>query len=367
MHIIQFNSINTMKTTIPALACAALALASCTQSSKSGYTVEGSIEGLAGKIYLTTFDGQQTQRIDSTEAENGNFIFTGTNDAPLLAIIETDNGRLARFFLENSPISITGTTAAPEAIEIKGSATQDLYTTYTDKQNAVMEAFSDTTLIQREEAVDSIFGVLNDQARQFVRENPGSTAAAFVLLSDLSGEMPFEELYASLEGFDSTVRNSAYALTVRKLADTKKRTAIGQPFTEITLPDPEGKEISLSSVAGKGKYVLLDFWASWCGPCRAEMPTLVEAYKKFSPKGFEIYAVSLDNNKENWTKAIEDMGMNWIHVSDLNAWNSAGAQIYGIRSIPSSLLIGPDGTIVASNLRGEELPAKLAELLDKQE
>jgi thiol-disulfide isomerase/thioredoxin len=126
--------------------------------------------------------------------------------------------------------------------------------------------------------------------------------------------------------------------------------------------DVNGKKVTLSSL--KGRYVLLDFWASWCGPCRAENPNVLKAYNKFKDKHLEILAVSLDQNKANWLSAIEKDAMPWIHVSDLKGWKNEVAAQYGIRSIPQNLLIGPDGRIIAKNLRGSALEKKLSEILE---
>jgi len=130
---------------------------------------------------------------------------------------------------------------------------------------------------------------------------------------------------------------------------------------DFTLPTPDGQEVSLSSF--KGKYVLLDFWASWCAPCRAENPNVVAAYRKFKDKNFTVLGVSLDEKKEAWEKAIKDDGLTWTHVSDLQGWSSAAARIYQVESIPANFLIDPDGRIIASNLRGPALDAQLQSIL----
>jgi peroxiredoxin len=138
--------------------------------------------------------------------------------------------------------------------------------------------------------------------------------------------------------------------------------AVGKPAPDIDLKDPSGKNIKLSSL--KGKVVLLDFWASWCGPCRMEMPNVVAAYKRFKDKGFTVYSVSLDSDPGAWKNAIKGLNMVWEnHVSDLKKWNSEAAVRYGIQGIPAAFLIDRDGTIVATNLRGEALDQKLEEVL----
>ncbi len=136
----------------------------------------------------------------------------------------------------------------------------------------------------------------------------------------------------------------------------------GQKFLDLEEPDQNGKMHKLSEYVGKGNWVLVDFWASWCNPCKAEMPNVVAAYKKYHAKGFEIVGLSFDRDKEAWVKAIKDWDMPWIHLSDLKYWQSIAAQTYTVTGIPDNLLISPDGTIVARGLRGRALEAKLAEI-----
>ncbi len=150
---------------------------------------------------------------------------------------------------------------------------------------------------------------------------------------------------------------------INNLVNTAKKTAVGQTFVDFTMNTPEGKPIKLSDYAGKGKYVLVDFWASWCGPCRQEMPNLVKAYAQYKSKGFEIVGVSLDKDAKSWTGGINKLNITWPQMSDLKYWDCQGAKLYAIRSIPHTVLIDKSGKIIARGLHGEELQAKLAELL----
>ena len=139
--------------------------------------------------------------------------------------------------------------------------------------------------------------------------------------------------------------------------------ASGEKYIDIELPTPYGGIIRVSDYVAKNKYTLIDFWASWCGPCRAEMPTVVKAYTDYHAKGLEVVGVSLDNNKDAWIKAIDQLNMPWPQMSDLQGWDCAGAQLYNVRSIPANVLVDQQGNIVAKNLRGEDLLQKMAELL----
>ena len=138
---------------------------------------------------------------------------------------------------------------------------------------------------------------------------------------------------------------------------------IGKQFIDVEATDENGESHALSEYAGKGKWVLLDFWASWCGPCRAEMPNVKTAYRKYHDKGFEIVGFSFDEKKKAWLKAINDMNLTWIHLSDLKGWGSIAAEVYEIEGIPDNLLIDPKGKIVAHDLRGEELQQALAKYI----
>ena len=321
----------------------ALIFLACGQKPQSeGYTITGEIAGVTGKVYLTLFEGKMPQRIDSTEVVNGTFSFTGKQPLPMLASIDTpEHGAILRFFLE-------------------------MARKYRADIDSISEVFySDSAAVSTPAGRDSLEKLINARRMEFVKANPGSVVAAYVLYRELSYYMPYDELYQAVAAFDEPVKQSVYLKLVASMADAQKKTSIGQHYTDVSAPDRDGKELALSSVVGPGKYVLLDFWASWCPPCRAESPYMVAAYKEFAPKGFEIYAVSLDKTKEAWQKGIADLNLGWKHVSELKFWDSKAAEMYGVRSIPANILIGPDGTILARNLMGNDLYAKLAELLNK--
>lgn len=198
-------------------------------------------------------------------------------------------------------------------------------------------------------------------SKEFVKANPNSVAAGFIAYRSFSYQLEGNELEEVYNTLGENVKTSVYGVRIKEKIDVLKSVAVGQPAPDFTLETPEGTPFSLSSL--KGKVVVIDFWASWCGPCRRENPHMVEMYNEVHNKGVEFLGVSLDKDKENWLKAIEDDQLTWNHVSDLKYWNSEAAKLYGVNSIPATVLIDQNGTIVAKKLFGDELKAEIEKLI----
>lgn len=196
---------------------------------------------------------------------------------------------------------------------------------------------------------------------EIIKENSNNMIPVAFIDRNLAYSMDYEQLKQLCSPSNAFFNHPVMEVPKQLLANMEKH-AIGNQFTDMTIPDMNGKERKLSEWIGKGKYVMIDFWASWCGPCRQEMPNVVENYKKYHAKGFEIIGISFDRSAEPWKKAVEQMGMTWPQLSDLGYWQSAAAGVYGINSIPASILFDGEGKIIATNLRGEKLGEKLQEL-----
>jgi peroxiredoxin len=215
------------------------------------------------------------------------------------------------------------------------------------------------------DSLDKKYETLNLEQKQLVsdyaKSHPSSIIAAYEIYNNFSYNTRLGQIDSLYKLLDTTVRVTYFGKELENIIEKTKLTAIGNPAPEFTSNDASGKTISISSF--KGKYVLIDFWASWCGPCRLENPNVVKAFRKFHDKGFDIFGVSLDETKPEWLQAIKKDGLNWTQVSDLKGWKADAVTLYGVKGIPMNYLLDKNGIIVAKGLRGEELDGKLTELL----
>jgi peroxiredoxin len=272
-------------------------------------------------------------------------------------------------------MSVTGKIDSLFDAVITGSKTQDEYKGYQNADKVIGEKYGvlykdyqtakEAADTAKQNALEKQMTALENestkQQKDFIKANPGSYFTP-LLISQNSYDQSAEELEASLNALDTNVAKVQVIKDLKEQVKTMKLVAIGQKAPDFTMNDPEGKPVALSSLIG-AKLFLIDFWASWCGPCRQENPNVVKVYTEYHKKGFDILGVSLDRTKDDWVKGIADDKLVWSHVSDLQYWNNAAAKMYAVRAIPSNVLLDETGTIIGRNLRGEDLAKKVAEVL----
>lgn len=353
----------------------ALAVFSC-QSAKDEFSIKGSVAGVeTGKVYLQKLVGGQPQSVDTADVVGGKFTFKGKMEMPDIRFLRlNEQDYFAQFFLDNSTITVTANKDSLRSTKVTGSPTHDIFKIYISEMEklnkevtALQEKYQNAMAVNNTDAAEKAkidYQAMIDNnkvyTKNFVKEHSSSVVAAYITLLQLANQIDGTELDSITSRFVPEISTSEYVVKLKELVQEQKKTAVGAMAPDFTMNDTEGKPVQLSSL--KGKIVLVDFWASWCGPCRQENPNVVKLYQQYHDKGFEIIGVSLDRAKEDWLKGIKDDNLTWIHVSDLQFWQNAAARLYGVNAIPQSFLLDKDGKIIGKGLRGEVLAKKLMEL-----
>lgn len=345
----------------------------CNLQAQKGYSISLDLKGFkdSTKFYLLDLDlGKYT---DSIMLINGKGKFTGYVKEPAAFRIHTIDNKYLIIELDNSNISVTGDYKDFEYCTITGSELNKIWTKSRDYQknsqilrDSLMQKFMQimgTNPELEKEIGQKVNQIDKDITKYRLSLIKTETPSYFTIkeLYFLRNDLAVDSLKRLFALFPSSLQKTKYGDVIFTYINSKGTPGIGDKFIDINGFDLNGKNRKLSE--NKGKYILLEFWASWCGPCISEIPNLLKDYSKFKDKGFEIYSFSIDSNKENWKKAIEKNNITWINVNDNKGSYSIMAAKYGVRAIPKNYLINPEGTIIAINLRGNELYNKLTELL----
>jgi peroxiredoxin len=354
---------------------AVMVVSACSGRKSNEFIIKGEIKGdFTGNVYLQKSKDGQFEIIDTAKVEKGKFMFKGSIETPDMYYIGIDESRFVGFFNEPADIKISFHIDSIMSPVVTGSASDKAYRVYLTKQeeqrseeisiyteyNEASRTNDTTKMKEMEVKVNAFEEKQKTEILNYIKENSASFVAPYVAMRH-SYQFSLNELEGVLASFEGKVKESSFAKMLTERVATLQNVEPGKIAPDFTMNDPGGNAITLSQL--RGKVVLIDFWASWCGPCRKENPNVVAAYNEFKNKGFDILGVSFDKDKVSWEVAIKDDKLTWNHVSDLQYWNNAAGKLYGIMSIPANILLDKDGKIIAKDLRGEDLHKKLAEVL----
>ena len=354
------------------------ALVACKQEAKQSFdgnvTVSGTLSNApSGKLVLMKYVDQSAETVEEIPLANGDFEFEVSVDQAGFFDLDLGGKKTVKLALYAEDVEVSYDFNDENSLKVEGSVDSQnlqkieaLVAEYQNQINDLNTAYFEAMSKRDQEAILSIQTTAQDlefkqseKVKALLSEMKDSFAA-LAGVSMLNPKIDFQFIDELVAGLDQQYPNNKMINAMKAQLDDMRALSIGQVAPEIALPNPNGELIKLSDL--RGKYVLIDFWAAWCKPCREENPNVVRLYNQYKEKGFEVFGVSLDRTKEAWVKAIADDNLTWTHVSDLKYFNSEAAALYQINAIPATYMLDPEGKIIAKDLRGASLENKLKEL-----
>jgi thiol-disulfide isomerase/thioredoxin len=346
----------------------------------SPFTIEGTAKNYKDKYIYLHHKWDDKNFTDSSKVENGKFKFSGKTPEPNMYWLTLVNNVNANpniiFYVDPGKTTVNLDVDSLQNVSIKGGQSQADYMdyrmmmlTYSLSQQRIYNEYNSarmnndaTTMGAKQAEFEKLTAEVKNALKEFIKTHPKSAVSGYIIHQEYNNpSITMQELEEAVGYLDKSILNTKFGKLAQARLMKLKGTTVGYPALNFSQNTPDGKPVQLTDY--KGKYVLVDFWASWCGPCRAENPNVVAAYNKYKDKGFTILGVSFDQNKDAWLRAIEKDNLSWTHVSDLKGWGNEVGQLYGISSIPQNILVDKEGKIVGKNLRGPALEEKLEEIL----
>jgi peroxiredoxin len=347
-------------------------LAVAAEAQDIAYSLKGQApEGCSSVMMVQNLNGQEGKPLS---VKDGQFESAGQMKRDVFISLASSNDTVLTFVNDLTPVTLNlnnlTLTGSPLNVQFanfqrdlakKSQKINDLYRQLGDIKGQAKTVESTTKAETIEKLIAQAEEDRNEAIVSYCNKHKDDVTPAY-FISLYMWDLDYNQLKSVVDTGAKYYSHALMEQPKEQLAAMAKRCP-GKKFTDLTMKDMNGKTVKLSQWAGKGQYVLVDFWASWCGPCRQEMPNVVKAYKRYhTAKGFDVVGVSLDSQAKQWTKAVKNLGMKWHQMSDLKGWDSAACTTYGVTSIPSNILVDGDGTIIATDLRGFKLTSKLQEI-----